>query len=94
MRLASFRFMLTGLLLLVPAPILHAARLNDSPFRLVIVVVAYLLVVKGLVLILSPFRFRHVVDRWLNTDAACRKWGGAGLVAAVVMVLLGLTVLN
>ncbi len=83
---------LGGLLLLIPAPILVAARLHPSQLTVVISAVCYLMVVKGLVLVLSPYVFRTWSARFLTSDRACRVAGGAGVLVDVVLVTLALTV--
>lgn len=83
---------LGGILLLVPAPLLSIARWHESPWRLVIVVLAYIMVVKGVVLVLSPHLFRKAVDFGLRSDAACRAWGALGLAAACFVAALGFMV--
>ena len=83
---------LGGLLLLIPAPLLSVARWHESPWRLVIVVVAYVMVIKGIVLVLSPYMFRRAVDFGLRSDCACRAWGVVGLALSCLIVVLGLMV--
>jgi hypothetical protein len=83
---------LGALLLLIPAPILAAARWHDSAFRLVITVVAYVMVVKGILLVLGPYRFRKWTERFLPDDGRCKAWGVAGLCVAAIVLVLGLAV--
>jgi len=83
---------LGGLLILVPAPILDAARWHGSPLRLVMTIVAYGLAVQGILLVLSPYKFRKSVERWAGSDRRCRLLGVGGAVLGLVLVLLGLTV--
>jgi uncharacterized protein YjeT (DUF2065 family) len=83
---------LGGLFLLVPAPLLAAARWNDSALRLVAVVFAYVLVVKGIVLMLSPYRFRQAAACCVKSDRSCRLLGIAGGLVGLLLLLLGLTV--
>lgn len=83
---------LGGLALLVPAPLLDAARWHPSPARLVVVVVAYLIVVKGMVLLLSPYRFRQAVEFFMPDSKACRVWGLTGLVFSICLLALAVTV--
>ena len=83
---------LGGLLLLLAAPLLDAARWHASPLRLVVVVAAYILVVKGVVLVVCPYQFRKKVERFLTGDHACRLWGSAGCVVGAVLLTLALTV--
>jgi hypothetical protein len=70
---------LGGLLVLCPAPILAAARLHPSDLSLVMTVISYIMVVKGMVLILSPWKFRRFAERILSTDMRCSIFGVIGL---------------
>jgi len=83
---------LGGLLILVPAPLLDAARWHGSPLRLVVTVVAYVMAVQGILLVLSPYKLRKGVERWAGSDRRCRVLGLAGAALGGVLVLLGLTV--
>ena len=58
--------MLGGLLLLAAHPVLEAARWHDSPWRLVLTGLAYVWIVWAMVVMLSPYRFRHTVE-WVYT---------------------------
>ncbi len=83
---------LGALLLLIPAPVLAVARWHDSMLRLVITVIAYIMVIKGILLVLGPYRFRKWTERFLPDDGRCRRWGIAGLSVAAVVLILGLAV--
>ncbi len=83
---------LGGLLLLIPAPLLDAARWHHSPARLVVTVCAYIMVVKGIVFLLSPFRFRQAVKLFIRDAGFCRAWGLAGLVFAICLLAFAVTV--
>ncbi|MBN1556959.1 MAG: hypothetical protein JW951_02295 [Lentisphaerae bacterium] len=83
---------LGGLLVLVPAALLRLARWHPSPWRLVVVVLAYAMAVKGILLILAPYRFRLWSERLLSTDRACRAWGGLGLAVGLLLLVLGAAV--
>ncbi|NQU40178.1 MAG: hypothetical protein HQ523_09525 [Lentisphaerae bacterium] len=83
---------LGGIMILVPAPLLAAARWHPSPWRYVMLVLAYALVVKGIALILSPFLFRRGMERIVKDVATCRAWGGLGVAMALLLIVLGLTV--
>ena len=80
---------LGGLLLLVANPILYSARWHDSAWRLVMVSLAYAIVVVGMVLVLSPYRFRDAVAVVASTPARCRLLGLSGLVLGGVVIALG-----
>ena len=56
---------LGGLLLLAAGPVLNAARWHPSDWRLIVTVIAYLWIVLGLVLLLSPWWFRRI-SIWLT----------------------------
>lgn len=51
-----------GFLLLLAVPVLDAARWHESGLRLVLTVVVYGWVVWAMLLMLSPYRFRHSVE--------------------------------
>lgn len=83
---------LGGFLLLLAAPLLNAARWHPSQWRLVVTVFAYVLAIKGMVFVLSPFRFRHGVE-WLS--ASVTRWKVSmvvGLIFSLVLVGLGVFV--
>lgn len=83
---------LGALLLLYPAPLLGAARLHDSRWSVIMSLVAYAMIVKGMVLLLSPYMFRQMTEKFLKTDTACRLAGAGGLVFDAVLALLALLV--
>ncbi|MFH0954105.1 MAG: hypothetical protein V1873_07230 [Verrucomicrobiota bacterium] len=83
---------LGGLLLLIANPVLNAARWHPSEWRLVMTVVAYAWVVAGIVLILSPYRFRQVAAFMTKTDARCRALGLVRLCVGACFLFLGLKV--
>ena len=83
---------LGGILMLVPAPLLAAARWHPSPWRYLVIVVAYILILKGIALILSPYVFRRSAERMLKSEALCRAWGGLGMSVVILLIVLGITV--
>ena len=83
---------LGGLLLLIPTPILVAARHHPSQFRYVMIVLAYAMVIKGIILVLSPYMFRKSMERFINSAFACRCWGGIGIAMALFLLVLGIFV--
>jgi hypothetical protein len=83
---------LGGLLLLVANPVLNIARWHPSNLRLVVTVVAYLLVVAGILLVLSPYRFRQATEWSCASRGRCRAVGTVGVALGTVLVVLGLTV--
>lgn len=83
---------LGGLLVLIPRPILDAAFINDSEWKLVMTIFSYVLVVAGIVLLLSPFRFRQVTGFVMGTNARSRLAGAVGVLGGVFITALALTV--
>ncbi len=83
---------LGGLLLLYPAPVLTLARLHESRLSLVISIVAYIMVVKGIALLLSPYLFRKASSRIIASNTTCRIMGSVGVGIDLLLILLALTV--
>ncbi len=83
---------LGGLLLLVANPVLAAARWHESNWRLVMTVVAYIWVVAGISLVLSPFRFRQLVEFGAKTNERCRMGGLVRLAFGIFVLVLAFKV--
>jgi uncharacterized protein YjeT (DUF2065 family) len=81
---------LGGLLLLLAAPVLAVARWHASPWRLVIVIFTYVLVIVGMWLVLSPYAFRKAMARVIRSNGRCRIAGALGLVVGLAVFFLGL----
>lgn len=82
---------LGGLLMLSASPVLEAQRVHASPWTVVPAVLAYVWVVAGMVLMLSPYRFRHMAELCCSTQGGCRLTGLAGVVAGGGLVALAVT---
>jgi len=82
-----------GVLALFVAKImLDSAFLRDEPSRLVITILAYLFIVKGMVLVASPYLLRDLLQ-WLTARPVrfrALRYGGFGL--GIVLLLLGIFV--
>jgi len=83
---------LGGLFLLAPTPMLTAARMAPSAWSLAVVVAAYIMAIKGIILMLSPYRFRLAVQAWLKDARVCRVCGLVQASVGLFFVLLGATV--
>lgn len=83
---------LGGLMLLVAAPVLEAARFHDSPARLVLVVMAYAWVFPGMLLVASPWWFRKAVTPLVNRPGWLKLGAAVGVTLGLVLVYLGLCV--
>jgi len=80
---------LGGLLLLLGNPLLNIARWHESPLRLVLTVLVYLWVVFGIMLVLSPYRFRQATAPWVENNLRCRLAGCVGLLIGGLLLFLG-----
>lgn len=81
-----------GILLLLADPMLDAARWHDSPWRLVVTVLAYVWVLAGMVFVLSPFRLRRLIRNVVGDMARYRVVAVFGLILGAVLIGLGLTI--
>lgn len=81
-----------GLLMLIPAPILHAARMSHSDWWYVPSVLSYVIAVLGIIIFLSPYRFRTMSAYWVESDRRCRLAGLLGMGLGAVLVWAGIAV--
>lgn len=81
---------LGGLLMLLPTLMTDAARWHDSSWRLVVVVVAYLMVIAGIWLMLSPYKFRVWTTSLMNVPARARAGGMAFMIVAGLLLATAL----
>lgn len=85
---------LGGLLCLFPCDLLHAARVHPSPWRLALVAFAYVCIIKGMTLLLYPWKMRQVVV-WLTARPALLRAAGAlNLLLGILFIALGAAVLR
>lgn len=83
-----------GILCLFPYELLHAARVHDSPWRLALVIFAYLCIVKGMVLLLYPWKQRQLIV-WTTANASrFRAFGVLNLAVGIFFIALGATALK
>jgi hypothetical protein len=85
---------LGAIMILVPTPLLEAARVSDAQWSLVLVVklIAYAMAIKGIFIVFSPYLFRQLVERIITSDERCRLFGVAGSVLMLLVIALALTV--
>ena len=81
---------LGGLLLLVANPILNGVRWADSAWRFAPAAIAYAWVVAGCALVLHPWLFRRMAERFASTPGSIRFFGWAKLAGGVVLLAAGL----
>jgi hypothetical protein len=79
-------------LLLLAQAMLDAERWLDTPWRLVIAVWAYLLVVAGMWFTVSPWRLRDLINWNTANEMRTRACCGLRVAFGVFMALLGFTV--
>jgi len=84
--------MIGGFILLLATPVLDAARWNPSVWRLVVVSLVYVAIVWGMVLVLSPFRYRHTVERLTGNPVKARLTGVVLMLCAVFHLATGITI--
>lgn len=85
---------LGGVLVLFPYELLHAARVHASPWRLLVVTVAYLCIVKGMILLLYPWKMRQAIE-WVTARPALFRLGGMiNALLGLLLIAVGATVLR
>ncbi len=80
--------MLAGFLLLLAVPILDAARWHESPWRLILTTLVYIWIVWSMLVMLSPYRFRHTVE-WCEEDGRQRIVTGVFAVVGAALLVMG-----
>jgi hypothetical protein len=83
---------LGGLLLLTLAPAMAAARWEQTPLRLLVILFAYALVIAAIVLVLCPYQFRRSVTALTRTNLLCRLVGGVGVAFGLLLIVVGVVV--
>jgi putative effector of murein hydrolase len=83
---------LGGILLLIANPVLSIQCLASSRATWLIAGLAYLWIIAGVILVLSPFRFRHAIEVACRTDGRSRLAGVLGLLVGCALIVLGFTV--
>ncbi len=81
-----------GLLALLPAPVLLAARLHATPWRLVVVTLMYLMAIAGMLLMMSPYHLRDWIGWATRSSARTRLVGLLLALLALLLAALALTV--
>ena len=80
-----------GILMLFPYELLHVQRSHESPWRLVLVVIAYIAIVKGMVFILYPWKMRQMAV-WLTASPLLfRSAAAVELLLGLLLIALGAT---
>ena len=83
---------LAVLLLLMAKAMVDAARWIDTDWRLVIVILAYVWIIAGMWLTISPWRLRDFINWSTATPERTRMLSGIRLAFFMLILVLGLTV--
>ena len=83
---------LGGLLLLLAEPVLASAREHASSWSLVMTVIAYLWIIYGMVLVVSPFRFRKIAEIFTRDRQRFHAGNLLGLAVGCLLLILGVAV--
>jgi hypothetical protein len=81
-----------ALMLLIANVMVRAADRHESPWRLVVTVLAYLWVVAAIWIAAAPNQCRDVIQYLMANDRRCRIKCAIGMVIGMVLVLLGMFV--
>ena len=80
-----------GLLVLVPTPMLSAAAWHPSPFRYVVIVYAYAMIVTGMYYIALPWLLRDHITWSLAKPVRSRTIAGIALALGLFLIALAAT---
>jgi hypothetical protein len=83
-----------AILTLFPYELLHVARVHPSPWRLVIVTLAYICIVKGMFLILYPWHLRRAIVFVTARPWLFKSMAVANIALGGLLIGLGATVLR
>ena len=83
-----------GILMLFPAPLLLSIRSHPSPWRLVLVTVAYLAIIKGMILMLYPWHMRRACHAAAASSLLRMIGGFVALVVGITILAAGLLALR
>ena len=81
---------LGGLLLLVANPLLNGVRWSDSAWRFAVVLIAYAWVVAGCALMLHPWMFRRLSEKFAGSAGTLRALSWSKLLAGAILLAAGL----
>ena len=85
---------LGGILTLFPYELLHTVRSHPSPWRRVLVVLAYIAIIKGMVYILYPWKLRQQIVWVTARPTLFRAVGAVDVLLGILLIALGATVLR
>lgn len=80
------------LMLMLAKVVVDSANQIETPWRLVMTVIAYLWAIAGMWFTVSPYRMRDMIDWATATDGRCRALCGLGCAVGAFVIGLGLFV--
>lgn len=83
---------LGGFLLLIAVPVIRTAALSGKPVFQVIVVLAYIWIIYGLILLLSPWWFRKFYTPLLENSGLFKAAAMVKATVGIVLILMGIFV--
>jgi hypothetical protein len=83
---------LGGFLLLIAVPVIRTAALSGKPLFQVVVVLAYIWIIYGLILLLSPWWFRKFYTPFMGDKGLFRAAAMTKATIGIVLILLGIFV--
>jgi hypothetical protein len=81
---------LGAILVLLPSVMLSSAQWHPSPWRYVMLELAYVFALIGMVAIAQPFRLRDIILWFSKTPRRLRVTASANALLALLLVLIGL----
>lgn len=81
---------LGGLLMLAPVLMTDSARWHPSPWRYTVIILAYIMVIKGAWLMLCPFKFRIWTDAIFANQGRRRIAAFALIISAALLFITGI----
>ncbi len=85
---------LGAILVLYPYTLLQVARVHPSPWRILLVSIAYISIIKGMTLILYPWKMRQCLE-WIKEKPVLMRAGGLiNLALGAALLYLGAVVLR
>jgi len=85
---------LGAILVLYPYTLLITARSHTSDWRLVIITIAYISIIKGIILILYPWKMRQCIEWTKDKPLILRIGGFINLGLSATLIYLGMTILR
>ena len=85
---------LGAILVLFPYGLLHVARVHPSAWRLVLVTLAYLCIIKGMTLLLYPWKMRQVIVWVTARPLLFRMAGVLHALLGIGLIVLGALILR